>query len=135
MNELDQGGLLGHLPRCQCDLPPGGGCNWPHCQETPEDLNDDRYSQGPAWLWFGLSYSSYVVMPRRAICSMPIYWQERFVALMNEAALLLPEEACMEEYMVRARKDGKFIEDPNVPYRHAAPWRLRGNTGKPTEGA
>jgi len=85
----------------------------------------DDYSDGPVWHWFGLGYSSYAVLPRRAICSMPLDWQHRFVALMNEAHDLLPPEAHADEYFVRARSGGKFASDPNVPYRHAQPWALR----------
>jgi hypothetical protein len=84
----------------------------------------DDYSGGPIWDWFGLSYSSYVVLPRRALCSLPIEWQERFVALMDEAQSLLPPEATEGEYMVRKRIGGRFVADPNVPYKHASPWPL-----------
>lgn len=86
-----------------------------------QPLNTD----GPVWDWFGLTYSAYLVMPRRALCSMPLDWQEKFVALMNEASELLPAEAVASEYMVRAREGGKFVNDPNLPYRHARPWQLK----------
>lgn len=91
----------------------------------------DRYSDGPVWAWFGLTYSSYCVLPRRALCSMPIDWQHRFVALMNEAHDLLPPEAHADEYFVRARERGKFVSDPNVPYKHAQPWPLRATDQQP----
>lgn len=93
----------------------------------------DDYSDGPVWNWFGLSYSSYCVLPRRALCSMPLEWQQRFVKLMEEAVELLPPESCYGEYMVRLRVDGKFVSDPNVPYRHAQPWPLRTLTERESE--
>lgn len=39
---------------------------------------------GAVHTWFGLSYSSYAVLPRTLLQSMPAEWQERFVACMNE---------------------------------------------------
>lgn len=35
--------------------------------------------------WFGLTYASYFVLPRLAMQEMPLDWQERFIALMDEA--------------------------------------------------
>lgn len=91
-------------------------------QEEPDSV---PYADGPIWNWFGLTYSSYVVFPRRAACSMPLEWQERFVTLMEEASERLPDEAIVSEYYVRRREGGKFVEDPNVPYKHAEPWPLK----------
>jgi len=84
-----------------------------------------NYYDGPVWHWFSLSYSSYCVMPRRALCSMPVEWQERFVKLMEEAAEALPNEALHIDYWVRAQDRGRFVADPNLPYRHTGPWSLR----------
>ena len=42
-------------------------------------------SESPIHLWFGLSYSSYLVLPRSVLQSMPREWQERFVAALREA--------------------------------------------------
>jgi hypothetical protein len=49
---------------------------------------DGRYVEAPIHAWFGLSYSSYFVLPRLAMQEMPIDWQERFIALMAEAEAL-----------------------------------------------
>jgi hypothetical protein len=85
----------------------------------------DAYSNGPVWNWFGLSYASYAVFPRVALCSLPLEWQQRFVDLMNEAEELLPDEAKYQDYQVTLRKGGKFCKDPLAEYRHARPFRLR----------
>lgn len=82
------------------------------------------YYDGPVWNWFSLSYSSYAVLPRRALCSMPVEWQERFVKLMEEAREMLPEEALYIDYWVRAKDGKRFVSDPNVPYRDTGPWPL-----------
>lgn len=41
--------------------------------------------EDPIHAWFGLSYCSYFVMPRLALEAMPLDWQARFIALMDEA--------------------------------------------------
>lgn len=46
---------------------------------------DGTYVESPLHGWFGLSYSSYFVMPRLAMESLPVDWQNRFIALMDEA--------------------------------------------------
>lgn len=42
------------------------------------------YSDGPVHSFFGLTYSSYQVVPRVLAQSMPHEWQARFVACMEE---------------------------------------------------
>jgi hypothetical protein len=70
--------------------------------------------------YFGLTYASYKVLPRTLMQSMPIEWQERFVALMLEL-----EEAYAHvsgefpsDYLVTPKKDGKFVKETNPHYRH-----------------
>ncbi|HHA2497601.1 hypothetical protein [Stenotrophomonas maltophilia] len=82
------------------------------------------YSDGPVWHAFGLSRAAYHVVPRRTLQSMPVEWQARFVALMEEAREALPDEA-FPEYQVIRIEGGKFASDPNRRYRHAAPFPLR----------
>ena len=51
-------------------------------------MPDGTWMEAPLHGWFGLSYSSYFVMPRLAMEAMPIDWQERFIALMDEGDAL-----------------------------------------------
>jgi hypothetical protein len=44
---------------------------------------DDRLN-GPIHTWFGLSYSNYQVLHRTLMQSMPVEWQERMVACLDE---------------------------------------------------
>ena len=85
----------------------------------------DDYHDGPVWLWFGLTYSAYAILPRRALCSMPREWQERFVKLMEEAETMLPEEAQGYDYWVRARSGNRFVDDGMGKYRHSKAFELR----------
>ena len=82
------------------------------------------YSNGPIWSAFGLSYAAYLVVPRRTLQSMPVEWQARFVALMEEARQALPDEA-FPEYQVIRLKDGKYANDPNCRYRRTPPFPCR----------
>ena len=66
--------------------------------------------------WFGLTYSSYLVIPRSALQVMPEEWQKRLVSLLDEA-----EEMGLETptYVVQRRDEsGRFISDEWADYRH-----------------
>ena len=41
-------------------------------------------SREPIHEWFELSYSNYLVIPRSVLQSMPVEWQDRFVAALEE---------------------------------------------------
>jgi len=79
--------------------------------------SEGQLEQGAVHGWFGLTYSSYFVIPRVALDAMPLDWQQRFVDLMNEAdemGLKIPDD-----YTVQRRdKRGRFINDPWSNYRH-----------------
>lgn len=47
--------------------------------------SDGAYVDDPIHGWFGLTYANYFVAPRMMLQAMPIEWQEKFIALMNEA--------------------------------------------------
>lgn len=78
------------------------------------------YSDGPVWNAFGLTRAAYLVVPRRTLQSMPLEWQERFVALMDEAHAHLPAGA-FPDYTVQRQERGRFITDPLRDYRHTGP--------------
>ena len=80
----------------------------------------DAYSDGPIWHWFSLSYASYLVVPRRVLCSMPQDWQECFVSLLNEMTERFGGHL-MLDYQVTARRDGRYISDSLHRYRHEPP--------------
>jgi hypothetical protein len=82
------------------------------------DLNP--YNDGPIWMAFGLGRAGYLVVPRRTLQSMPLAWQQQFVALMDEAQKLLPAEA-FPEYSVQRKEGGRFVADPLRDYRHTGP--------------
>lgn len=73
-----------------------------------------------SWGWFGLSYASWLVVPRIALQSMPEGWQHQFFGMLNELEEELehPEGYKDLEFTVRLRKYGKFVKSPYPPYRH-----------------
>ncbi len=73
----------------------------------------------PIHLAFGLSYAGYLVVPRHALQEMPIDWQERFCALMDEAY----RDHGMADpggYIVSRRIAGRFVRDPWRDYRRGS---------------
>lgn len=66
--------------------------------------------------WFGLSYANFLVLPRIVLQSMPEDWQERFVALVEEAEHTF---ACPAPYAYRVSavdEHGRFVKDPTPHY-------------------
>lgn len=84
---------------------------------------DNTYlrTDGPVHGAFGLTYASYLVIPRLVLSSMPIAWQQDFVALLRDLDAELRDARREPEggYTVHAR-DGsnRFVEDPHRDYRH-----------------
>jgi hypothetical protein len=65
--------------------------------------------------WFGLTYASYLVLPRSVLQSMPDPWQAKFVTLLEEM-----QDAFgyldWPGYRVNAvGENGRFIKDP-IPH-------------------
>ena len=74
---------------------------------------DDDYIHA----FFGLTYASYLVLPRSILQSMPNKWQKNFVKLLDELG-----DTCAKygistpDYTVTAREKGKFIKDKYTKY-------------------
>ena len=69
--------------------------------------------------WFGLTYSSYLVLQRSLLQEMPTEWQERFVACIEEIRDYFDCDDMPSTYTVLLRDEtGKFVRDPLVNYRH-----------------
>lgn len=78
-------------------------------------------SEGPVHEAFGLTYASYLVLPRSLLQEMPAHWQARFVALTAEFWETWDESAD-REYAVQVRgESGRFEPDPLAEYRRPDP--------------
>ena len=81
----------------------------------------------PIHLWFGLTYSNYLVLPRSILQSMPQPWQARFCELLSDA-----QEAFghldWPTYDVCTRGDGgRYKRDP-IPHYNRGRTRLSPQT-------
>jgi len=88
--------------------------------DIEQQAASNPYSDGPIWNAFGLGRAAYLVVPRRTLQSMPLDWQRKFVALMDQAHAALPAEA-FPEYSVHRKEGGRFVTDPLRDYRHTGP--------------
>ena len=64
--------------------------------------------------WFGLTYASYLVLPRSVLQSMPDEWQERFVEMLEELDAAGVE--CPIYRVSAVDEKGKFVSDPYRDY-------------------
>lgn len=77
------------------------------------------YGHDRLWNWFGMSYASWLTMPRVMMHAMPEDWQDRMAALCEEW-----DEAWDSSEMpsphVMAKREGKFAKWPEwlLNYRH-----------------
>ncbi|MFJ2399794.1 hypothetical protein ACIOUE_00720 [Streptomyces xanthochromogenes] len=62
-------------------------------------------TDGPVHLWFSLSYSNYQVLHRTLMQSMPIEWQERMVACLEELREAFWHVEQPEAFRVEAAKE------------------------------
>lgn len=75
--------------------------------------------------WFGLTYASYLALPRAILQHMPNEWQNRFVQCLNELSNMVDFD---DNYAVNLRDNkGKFKKDPLSQYRRfpkeRVPWK------------
>lgn len=90
-----------------------------------------RSDDGPMHTWFGLTYSSYLVLPRPLVQCMPTRWQKQLVKLLNEIQNDMADhiERYEDDYIVLLRSklsDGEYDEfcqlyyhDNYADYRHS----------------
>ena len=72
------------------------------------------------WDWFGLSYASFLVLPRILMHDMPDEWQSKMADLLDEYDETYPNQPDMGT-RVQATKDGKLVKWPEwlLRYRRA----------------
>ncbi len=97
------------------------------------NLLEDEYVRQPKdiHLYFGLSYSNFLVLHRSILQSTPLDWQHRFTELMDELLDMQGREMVDRynvSYTIQARKDNKFCKDP-VPHYNRGRTRIDFNTG------
>ena len=86
-------------------------------KESTQPLNS-----GKLWDWFGLSYASFLVLPRVLMHEMPIEWQDKMAALLNEYDETFDTSSVCHSVAVRAKdKNNRFMKMPKyiLNYRHS----------------
>lgn len=73
-------------------------------------------------LWFGLSYASFLVLPRVAMMQMPDAWKEKMAELLNEydATIDMSAFGVHSCFVTVKNADNRFMKMPEelVNYRH-----------------
>lgn len=72
------------------------------------------------WNWFGLSYASFLVVPRVLMHEMPDGWQDRMAALLEEYDAAFPNQPDGGTRVQRTDSSGKLSrwEPWLLQYRH-----------------
>ncbi len=88
-------------------------------------MNEDLSYRKDLWLWFGLSYSSFLVLPRVAMHAMPKDWQEKMAELLNQYDETIDMGAFgVDSCFVTVKdKENRFMKMPPelLEYRHPRP--------------
>lgn len=84
------------------------------------------------WQWFGLSYASFLVLPRVLMHEMPDDWQRRMAELLAEydAAFPFLEAPAYRPHVTLRDNSNRFVTTPDwlVNYRHPNRPALREGT-------
>lgn len=98
----------------------------------PDDVKVeyDGRTDGPIHEWFGLTYSNYMILHRTLLQCMPIDWQKRFIALIEEMDEAYRHfDRGSQQYWVRATEGRRFVEEKIPHYRRG--WVQPMKDGKP----
>lgn len=80
--------------------------------------------------WFGLSYASFLVLPRSFMQEMPDEWQCKMAELLGEYDSTFKSVEEIDSVLVSARKDNKFTKIPEWVTNYRRPNRERINSVK-----
>lgn len=72
------------------------------------------------WGWFGLSYASFLTLPRVLMHEMPDDWQMKMAQLLKEYDETFPNQPDIGT-RVQATKDGKLIKMPEFLKNYRRP--------------
>lgn len=82
------------------------------------EMETEIEEKEPIHEFFGLSYSNYLVLPRTALQSMPVEWQEKFVELLNAMSETIKEDFEPDGgyRVVALDENNKIASDPYSNY-------------------
>lgn len=76
------------------------------------------------WGWFGLSYASFLTLPRVLMHEMPEEWQDKMAALLNEYNETYPNQPDIGT-RVQATRNGKLAKFPAYLLNYRRPQRAK----------
>jgi len=81
---------------------------------------NDKEGENKLWMWFSLSYSSWLTLPRSLMHEMPDEWQGKMADLMQEWDEHWDFSDIDLDPTVRLKTNGKFVSTPEwlSNYRH-----------------
>ena len=82
----------------------------------------ERPGYDALWLWFSLSYASWLTLPRVLLHEMPDEWQARMAELLHEWDETWDSDGVPQAY-VTAREDNKFTRWPEWLLNYRRPSR------------
>ncbi len=88
---------------------------------NPDDLGSITAgvidTRSPIHQWFELSYAQYLTIPRSVLQSMPVAWQARFVACLEELDATIDWRPPHGRYWVQLKDEqGRYVADPLMDY-------------------
>ena len=84
-------------------------------------MNEEDNTDDCLWDWFGLSYASFLVLPRVLMHQMPPEWQSQMVKLLRECDETFNTSPAFHSVIVSAKdKNNRFVKMPEyiLNYRH-----------------
>lgn len=88
-------------------------------KKTPTAAPHYQLHDGPVHGWFELTRAQYLTVPRSVLQEMPLAWQERFAACLEELDREFDWRPSEGRYWVELRKEnGRIANDPLREYRH-----------------
>ena len=91
-----------------------------------EKMTSQKVSDSPIHVWFELSYSQYLTVPRLVMESMPLEWQEKMAGLLREMDETFDWRPKEGRYWVMLKdENGRYTHAPLHDYRHGSCEHLR----------
>lgn len=79
---------------------------------------EDGWVEAPIHAWFGLDRQSYLVIPRLALQELPLEWQNKLIALLDEAAdlgMVTPSYTVLRDDRAYVWKQRSYNDDNEEP--------------------
>ena len=83
----------------------------------------EGFGEQKLWLWFGLSYASWLTLPRVLMHEMPDDWQEQMAQLLEEFDREFPDWNGQQLYVTAKKSNGRFAKLPQALCQYRRPMR------------